>query len=186
MEWQEILVCQEPLGLRDIQDHQDILVRSDFQGHEESREIKVNVATTENLGKRENVEPKASRETWVKKATGEYPDHWENLVKLGLKVLKAAKGPVVKQGLLDLQEKKAKLVHQGLLVTQEDQEIKETKDNKVVTAFLVPKVNADGMVQLEKGAKLDHGDLEGKEVTVEVKGSLVPKETRDNLDHLAP
>ena len=78
-------------------------------------------------------------------------------MKLGLKVLKAAKGPVVKQGLLDLQEKKAKLVHQGLLVTQEDQEIKETKDNKVVTVFLVLKVNVDGMVQLEKGAKLDRG-----------------------------
>ena len=78
-------------------------------------------------------------------------------MKPGLRVLKAVKGPVVKQGLLDLQERKAKLVHQGLLVTQEDQEIKETKDNKVVTVFLVPKVNADGMVQLEKGAKLDHG-----------------------------
>ena len=78
-------------------------------------------------------------------------------MKPGLKVLKAAKGHVVKLGLLDLQEKKAKLVHQGLLVTQEDQEIKETKDNKVVTVFLVLKVNVDGMVQLEKGAKLDHG-----------------------------
>ena len=29
-----------------------------FQGHEESREIKENVVTTENLEKRENVEPK--------------------------------------------------------------------------------------------------------------------------------
>ena len=78
-------------------------------------------------------------------------------MKLGLKVLKAAKGHVVKLGLLDLQEKREKLVHQGLLVTQEDQETKVTKVNKVVTVFLVPKVNAEGMVQLEKEAKLDHG-----------------------------
>ena len=72
-------------------------------------------------------------------------------------MLKVAKGHVVKLGLLDLQEKKAKLVPRVLLVTQEDREIKETKANKVVTVFLVPKENADGMVQLEKEAKLDHG-----------------------------
>ena len=35
-------------------------------------------------------------------------------------------------------------------------------------------------------SSLFHRDLEGKEVTVEVKGSLVPKEIRDNPDHLAP
>ena len=78
-------------------------------------------------------------------------------MKPGLKVLKAAKGHVVKLGLSDLQEKKARLVHQGLLVTQEDQETKAIKDNKVVTVFLVLKENEEGMVQLEKEVKLDHG-----------------------------
>ena len=48
---------------------------------------------------------------------------------------------------LDLLVKKEKLVLQVLLVIQEDQEIRETRDNRVVMVFQELKVNEVGMVQ---------------------------------------
>ena len=57
------------------------------------------------------------------------------------------KVPEEKLDHLDLLVKKEKLVLQVLLVIQEDQEIRETRDNRVVMVFQELKVNEVGMVQ---------------------------------------
>jgi len=57
------------------------------------------------------------------------------------------KVPEEKLDHLDLLVKKEKLVLQVLLVIQEDQEIKGTRDNKVVMEFRELKVNEVGMEQ---------------------------------------